>query len=135
MEFLVVLEPCDDGYSVYPPALPGCASGGDTLADALHNAREAILLHLDGLLATGGDLPAPDDNPRAPDNLNDGDLVAVVSVDANKLEAFNKTTPVTITIPLIKKIMVDHAAKRAGMNRSEFLTHAATVVMEAKRQT
>ena len=135
MEFLVVLEPCDDGYSVYPPALPGCASGGKTLADALHNAQEALLLHLDGLLATGGELPAPEPKPKAPDDLNQGDIVAVVSVDTSQLDGFNKTTPVTITIPLIKKVMVDNAAKRAGMNRSEFLTHAATVLMEAQRRT
>ena len=135
MELLVVLEPCEDGFSVYPPAMPGCASGGDTLADALSNAKEAILLHLDGLLATGGELPAADARPKAPENLNQGDIVAVVSVDISQLEAFHKSTPVTITIPLIKKIMVDNAAKRAGMNRSEFLTHAATVVMEMKKQT
>ena len=133
MEFLVVLEPCEDGYSVYPPALPGCASGGDTLAGALHNAKEAILLHLDGLLATGGDLPDLAAQPEAPDGLHPGDIVAVVSVDIDQLETFNKTTPVTITIPLIKKIMVDNAAKRAGMNRSEYLTHAATVLIEANK--
>ena len=91
-------------------------------------------MHLDGLLATGGELPPADANPEAPDSLNQGDIIAVVNLDTSQLEAFKRSTPVTITIPLIKKILVDNAAKRAGMNRSESLTHAATVLIEANRR-
>ena len=40
----VILEPEEDGgYSVHCPALPGCSSQGDTLAEALSNIQEAIL--------------------------------------------------------------------------------------------
>jgi hypothetical protein len=34
------------GYAVYCPELPGCASAGDTEEDALETIREAILLYL-----------------------------------------------------------------------------------------
>ena len=48
MKFTVILEPEDvGGYSVHCPALPGCASQGETLEEALANIREAIL----GILA------------------------------------------------------------------------------------
>ena len=44
MKFTVILEPEEvGGYSVHCPALPGCASQGETLEEALANIREAIL--------------------------------------------------------------------------------------------
>jgi len=44
MKFTVILEPEEvGGYSVHCPALPGCASQGETLEQALANIREAIL--------------------------------------------------------------------------------------------
>lgn len=45
------------GYSVIVPELPGCFSQGDTLQDALNNAREAIKLHLEGLREAGEEVP------------------------------------------------------------------------------
>ncbi len=48
MKFTVILEPeADAGYSVICPAIPGCASQGDTLKEALSSIREAILLCLE----------------------------------------------------------------------------------------
>ncbi len=58
--FTVVLEPeSDGGFSVYVPDLPGCASQGETQAEALTNIREAIELHIEGLKADGMAVPAP----------------------------------------------------------------------------
>lgn len=45
------------GYSVIVPELPGCFSAGDTMDEALANAREAIELHLEGLAADGEEMP------------------------------------------------------------------------------
>jgi predicted RNase H-like HicB family nuclease len=48
MKFKVVLYREEDGgYSVEVPALPGCFSQGDNLAEALDNIKEAIACHLD----------------------------------------------------------------------------------------
>ena len=41
------------GYTVSVPALPGCITEGDTLEQALANAREAIEIYLESLLAHG----------------------------------------------------------------------------------
>ncbi|MSQ15561.1 MAG: type II toxin-antitoxin system HicB family antitoxin [Dehalococcoidia bacterium] len=50
----------DGGYTVTVPALPGCVTEGDTLEEALANAREAIQCHIEGLEADG--LPIPEEN-------------------------------------------------------------------------
>ncbi|MCX6617972.1 MAG: type II toxin-antitoxin system HicB family antitoxin [Acidobacteria bacterium] len=56
--YTVVLEQePDGGYSVHVPALPGCASQGDTLEEALANIRGAAELYLWSLMDDG--LPAP----------------------------------------------------------------------------
>ena len=41
----VFQEEIEGGFSVWVPDLPGCASQGDTIEEALHNIREAIFLH------------------------------------------------------------------------------------------
>lgn len=47
------------GYSVVVPALPGCASQGATVEEALTNVKEAIMLHVVCLEEDGE--PIPDD--------------------------------------------------------------------------
>ena len=42
LRYTVSLLRTDDGFSVWVPGLPGCASQGQTEAEALDNIREAI---------------------------------------------------------------------------------------------
>jgi len=44
---VLLIEEPEDGYSVEVPELPGCFTEGDTLQEALANAREAIKCYLD----------------------------------------------------------------------------------------
>lgn len=57
VRYAVVLTPDIEGggYSVTVPALPGCFTHGDTVEEALSEAREAISCHLD-LPATTADI-------------------------------------------------------------------------------
>jgi len=50
MRFNVVLEKAEEGgYCVSVPALDGCYTEGETLDEALRNAKEAIICYLEGL--------------------------------------------------------------------------------------
>ncbi|HUT75401.1 MAG TPA: type II toxin-antitoxin system HicB family antitoxin [Armatimonadota bacterium] len=50
MVFKVVLKPSEEGgYTALVPALPGCISEGETIDEAMRNAREAIELYLEPL--------------------------------------------------------------------------------------
>ena len=42
------------------PALPGCYSQGETVAEALGNVKEAIELYLETLREEGADIPRDD---------------------------------------------------------------------------
>ena len=61
MRYPIAIEPADDAsaWGVVVPDLPGCFSAGDTLDEAIEQAREAIVLHLDGLLDDEEDIPPP----------------------------------------------------------------------------
>lgn len=54
---LLIPDPDEGGYTVRAPALPGLTTEGDTLEEALGNAREAIELYLEALTALGEPLP------------------------------------------------------------------------------
>ena len=46
---VVILEDESGGYIALVPALPGCHTQGDTVAEVLENIREAIELYLETL--------------------------------------------------------------------------------------
>ena len=56
-DFTVFLLPRNGGgYVVFFPYHPECITDGDTVDEALRNAREAIELHIEGLQEEGMDL-------------------------------------------------------------------------------
>jgi len=59
MRYLVVIEKAGGNYSAYSPDLPGCVATGRTKKEAADNMREAIALHLEGLLEDGIPVPPP----------------------------------------------------------------------------
>ena len=63
MGYTVILErEADGGYVVTVPVLPGCVTQGDTRAEALQNAREAIDAYLSDCREAGD--PIPDEAGR-----------------------------------------------------------------------
>ncbi|MCL6262158.1 type II toxin-antitoxin system HicB family antitoxin [Craterilacuibacter sp. RT1T] len=60
MLFPIAIEPGDEAHAfgVIVPDIPGCFSAGDTLNEALRNAKEAIGLHLQGMAEEGMKVPA-----------------------------------------------------------------------------
>src|SRR6188768_1808714 len=61
MEYPIAIEPVSNNYAfgVVVPDLPGCFSAGDTLIEAINNAKEAIELWMQTVIDDGGDVPDP----------------------------------------------------------------------------
>jgi len=57
-EYAGVVEKGPNNYSAYVPDLPGCISTGKTLKEIKAKIREAIELHLGGIIEDG--LPIPE---------------------------------------------------------------------------
>ncbi len=57
--FLVVIEKANGNYSAYVPDLPGCVATGKTVEETEQNMREAIEMHIRGLLEDSLPVPEP----------------------------------------------------------------------------
>jgi predicted RNase H-like HicB family nuclease len=115
-------------FGVVVPDLPGCFSAGDTLDEAMTNAREAILLHLEGLLDDGKAFPAPSliEGLQKKRSYR-GWTWAVVDVDASELG--DKAARINITMPQRILRAVDAYARKQGETRSGFIARAALDAM------
>jgi len=122
MRYVVAIEKGDKkhAYGVVVPDLPGCFSAGDTLDEALVNAKEAILLHLDGMLDDKRSIPAPHPlEEHSKKRQWKGWTWAVVEVDLSEID--NKVERINITLPRRVLRVIDDAAKRAGESRSGYI--------------
>jgi predicted RNase H-like HicB family nuclease len=65
MTFLVAIhKDPDSSFGVSIPDLPGCLTAGDTLGEALVMAKEALELHLEGILEGGPGISRSDRRRR-----------------------------------------------------------------------
>ncbi|MDL2274733.1 type II toxin-antitoxin system HicB family antitoxin [Desulfosarcina sp. OttesenSCG-928-G10] len=126
MKYPVAIHKDDDScFGVTVPDIPGCFSAGETIEEALDNAREAISGHLE-LLAEEDRLPATpsaiDDHYHNSDYT--GAIWAFVDVDVHPFLGGTERATVTLPKLLVKKI---DAAVAAGIikNRSSFLAESA----------
>ena len=120
----IELGDADHAYGVVAPDLPGCFSAGDTLDEAVDNAKEAIELWLEDVLDDGGSIPEPRTITKHQANPDYAGWVwAVVSIDLAELS--DKAERVNITLPARVLRRIDRAAKEAGESRSGYLARRA----------
>lgn len=132
MRYVVAIEKGNkkQAYGVVVPDLPGCFSAGDTLDEAITNAKEAILLHLEGLMDQKQRVPPPKPlEAHQKDRRYKGWTWAIVEVDLAELD--DKTERINITLPRKVLRVIDEAAKRSGESRSSYL---ARVGLESVRR-
>jgi predicted RNase H-like HicB family nuclease len=108
------------GYSVDFPDLPGCISAGDTLAEALSMAREALSLHLFGMLEDGETLPVASDPSSVPPEQ--GAFISPVEGRPEMVrdEIKNRSVKKTLTIPY----WLNEEAEKENINFSQVLQEA-----------
>lgn len=76
--YLATVHPESDGrYSIWFADLPGCATQGDTLAEAIENAYDALGLWLTCAVKHRDPIPAP----RIEIPLEEGETLTPVAVD------------------------------------------------------
>ncbi|MDO4460667.1 MAG: type II toxin-antitoxin system HicB family antitoxin [Clostridia bacterium] len=116
----VVFESCKDGYVAYIPDFD-CNSEGDTLAEAIEMARDAIGLM--GIDNQDDGLPVPDpSNYEKIAAENTGKIVTMVDIDFDEYRKANETKSVrrNVTLPA----WLDYEATKAKVNVSAILKDA-----------
>lgn len=126
MEFPIAIHK-DAGsvYGVTVPDIPGCHSWGNTIEEAIHNAREAIKSHMQ-TLAEMGEVPdiqcSPIEELKKREEFQSA-IWALADVELEKLD----TTPerVNISLPRFMLRRIDAYVESRHETRSGFLARAA----------
>jgi predicted RNase H-like HicB family nuclease len=121
--YIALIETDTDGLSVSFPDLPGCVSGGDTLDHAVLMAKEALSLHLDGIVEDGQ--PLPDARSLAEiahqDDLPSRFVYAAITVPEPEV-----SERVNVYMPKSLLAQIERFGERSGIdNRSTFFRLAA----------
>ena len=115
-------------YGVTVPDLPGCFSAGETLDEAIIQAEEAILTHIEGMLIDGETIPTPSAIEEYKKHHQERNYIwALAEIDISLLSDRVQRVNITITEKLLTKI--DSFAAKEGESRSGFLSHAALEYM------
>jgi len=124
----------EDGWDVIFPDLPGCVSQGDTALDAMKNAKEALALHVEGLIAESIALP-PESELSAPDEGWAAEIPKQHPVSAlleTAIPGKNIRVDVTMDRALVERL--DTAASREGTTRSGYLAQAVREKLQRSRE-
>jgi predicted RNase H-like HicB family nuclease len=89
----------DDGISIEFPDLPGCLSFGDDDNEAIHNAKEALELHLYGLEEDSVHIPSSSHIQNI--KLSENETIILIDVWMKPVRDYmqNKAIKKTLTIP------------------------------------
>jgi predicted RNase H-like HicB family nuclease len=126
MKYPIAIELGDDthAFSVIAPDLEVCFSAGDTMEDAIDNAKEAIELWLVTFIEDGGSVPIAQEISFHQENADYQNLVwANVPVDLASLS--DKVERVNITLPAKVLHRIDADAKATGESRSVYIARKA----------
>ncbi|WP_345829117.1 type II toxin-antitoxin system HicB family antitoxin [Pantoea sp. BRR-3P] len=113
-------------FGVTVPDLPGCFSAGDTLEEAVKNAKEAIIGHLELMVELEQDIPAVSDlKTLMKDAEYAGYVWVLIDVDVTRILGGSEKINVTLPKLLIDRIDRCVATHPEFKTRSGFLAQVA----------
>lgn len=130
MQFPIAIHK-DDGtsYGVTVPDVPGCHSFGDTIDEAIQNAKEAIVGHLETLLELGEKIDLHSSSIEDLKRLEGFKNAAWGFVDVDLTELDSKPERVNISLPKFLLNRIDSYVTSKHETRSGFLARAALSVL------
>ncbi len=125
MQIVALVHRQDNAFGLSFPDLPGCVSAAASLDDLLQDGKEALDLHIEGMLADGEDLP----QLRSLDSLKKDETLAEDFAEAELVTLLPVDMPgrsVKVTITMEEHLLqrLNTAAERQGYTRSGFIADA-----------
>jgi len=109
----------DSDFGVSFPDFPGCITAGGTIQEAIDMAKEALALHIEGMVEDGDAIPEPSDADAIMADLKNREGGVIVLVSAPEVSSRSVRVNVTLPERLLKRI------DERTDNRSKFLAQAA----------
>lgn len=118
----VIHKTKESDYGLSFPDLPGCITAGENLEELEVMAKEALSLHLQGMVEDDEKIPeASSYKDIAKAHENDLDFFGITLVTVSPVQ---KRTRVNISLAEQDLILIDTAASKLGIDRSAFLVMA-----------
>lgn len=108
----------DGAYWVDFPDLPGCQSYGNSIADTIENAREALEVYAISFIENNKKLPPATDISKI--TIEDGTFASLIDIDLSAYFKKAKAVKKTLTIPE----WLNEVAMQKGINFSQTLQDA-----------
>jgi predicted RNase H-like HicB family nuclease len=124
--YAAICERGESGFGAYFPDLPGCVTAADSLSELAEMAREALQLHLEGVIADGDTPPEPtpiDRLPHDPQIAEAGVILVTATPGADEI---------LLSLPETVLSQVDATAQSQGRTRAEVLTEQIEQLFPAK---
>ena len=130
LNYVAVLERGLNGsFGVFFPDLPGCVSAGNSADEAMTDAREALALHVEGMVEDGVKLPEPSSvHAFGAEDFPGSDVAALFFVPVDVPTAPKREDPplrINVSLPQSLVARIDAAADANGLTRSGLLAVAA----------
>jgi predicted RNase H-like HicB family nuclease len=127
MRYPIILHTDDERqFGVTVPDLTGCFSQGDTVENAVENAREAILFHAAEMLSANQPIPQPSEFVDLAEFHGASGKVLIAFADVDLESITGPSRRINITIREASLQIIDIRARARGMNRSQYLAYAGT---------
>lgn len=123
----LIHKEADSDFGVSFPDFAGIATAGTTLDDARAMAEEALVFHIEGLVADGEAIPEPSSLETVMADPENRDGVAILVPVKTETR---KAVRVNVTLPEDVLEQIDRYAEAHGYTRSGFLAQAARRAME-----
>ena len=124
----------DTAYGVVFPDIAGCYSAGETLDEAISNAKEALEGFLDMCREEGDPIPKPGSiDSHKNDTEFDKFIWSFIEIDLTPYLGKSKKINVTLPEYLIRQIDVLASTDPQYKTRSGFLAAAAAHELQARR--
>lgn len=132
---LAIHKDKDSVYGATVPDVPGCYSWGDTIDDAIRNAREAVYSHFEAVATDGGAI-----DELRPSNIESlaaeeefvGAIWALVDIDISRLDT--RPARINISVPRFVLKKIDTYADARHETRSGFLSRAALALIAGEME-
>lgn len=108
----MILIEQEDGYGVIFPDFQGCVSHGKDIEDAIKSGKEALSLHIYGMLEDNDEIPEASEEIK----LADGQILIYADINMKLFSFSFKSKSVTRAITLPQYL--NELAKESGMNVS-----------------
>lgn len=131
MEIMLAVQKDENSvFGVTVPAIEGCFSWGETVEEAVKNAREAIEMHLDATLEAGFEVNITPINLDAVSQEFEGARFIFIEIDDRKID--RNPERINISVPRFVLNKIDDYVESRHESRSGFLARAALRTIAAE---